>query len=116
MPYAVNQGVRIHYRVEGNGPPLVLQHGYTWSMAGWSRYGYLDALRAHHRLILVDSRGHGDSDKPHDPAAYELSLRVGDIVAVLDALDMPAASFWGYSMGGWYGFGLAKYAPERIRA
>jgi pimeloyl-ACP methyl ester carboxylesterase len=115
MPHATNQGVRIHYRVEGEGPALVLQHGFTWNMDGWARHGYVDALRPHHRLILVDARGHGASDKPHEASAYELSLHVRDIVAVLDALDVPAAHFWGYSMGGWIGFGLAKYAPERAR-
>ena len=115
MPFATNQGVRIHYRVEGEGPALVLQHGITWNMEGWARYGYVDALRPHYRLILVDARGHGGSDKPHEASAYELSLHVGDIVAVLDALDIPVAHFWGYSMGGWFGFGFAKYAPERAR-
>lgn len=115
MPYAINQGVRVHYRVEGDGPPLLLQHGFTWNLESWSRHGYVEALRSQYRVILVDSRGHGASDKPHDSAAYALSLRVGDVVAVLDALDVPTAHFWGYSMGGWIGFGLAKYAPERIR-
>jgi len=115
MPYATNQGVRIHYRIEGTGPALVLQHGITWNLEGWGRDGYLDALRPHCRLISIDARGHGQSDKPHEASAYELSLHVGDIVAVLDALDVRAAHFWGYSMGGWFGFGLAKYAPERSR-
>jgi pimeloyl-ACP methyl ester carboxylesterase len=115
MPYVTNRGVRIHYRVEGEGPALVLHHGFTWSIGGWSRHGYVEALRPHHRLILVDARGHGASDKPHDPAAYALPLRVGDVVAVLDALDVRASCFWGYSMGGWIGFGLAKHAPERVR-
>jgi pimeloyl-ACP methyl ester carboxylesterase len=115
MPYASNHGVRIHYRVEGDGPDLVLQHGFTWNMEGWVRHGYVDALKPHYRLILVDSRGHGGSDKPHDPSAYGLGLRAGDVVAVLDALAVRAAHFWGYSMGGWIGFGLAKYAPERVR-
>ena len=115
MPYATNQSVRIHYRVEGEGPTLVLQHGFTWNMEGWSRHGYVEALRPHYRLILVDARGHGASDKPHDSAAYDLPLRVGDVVTVLDALDVHTAHFWGYSMGGWIGFGLAKYAPERVR-
>jgi len=116
MPYATNQGVRIHYRLEGEGPPLILQHGFTWSMDGWVRHGYVRALQSHHRLVLVDARGHGGSDKPHETSAYELSFHVGDLVAVLDALDLPAADFWGYSMGGWIGFGLAKYAPARARA
>lgn len=115
MPYAINQGVRIHYRVEGEGLPLVLQHGFSWSMHGWSHHGYVAALRPHHRLILVDARGHGGSDKPHEASAYELRLHAGDVTAVFDALDVRAADFWGYSMGGWIGFGVAKYAPERIR-
>lgn len=116
MPYATNQGLRIHYRVEGRGPDLVLQHGFTWNLDGWSRYGYVDALRASYRLILVDARGHGASDKPHESEAYALPLRAGDVVAVLDALDVRAAHFWGYSMGAWIGLGMAKHAPERVRS
>ena len=115
MLYATNQGVRIHYRVEGEGPPLVLQHGYTWHMGGWSESGYVEPLKSHYRLILLDARGHGASDKPHDPDAYRLPLKVGDVVAVLDALKIPSAHFWGYSMGGWIGWGMAKYAPERLQ-
>lgn len=116
MPYAMNQGVRIHYRVEGEGSPLVLQHGYTWNMDGWRQSGYVEPLKSHYRLVLLDARGHGASDKPHDPDAYRLPLKVGDVVAVLDALDLPSAHFWGYSMGGWIGWGMAKYAPERVQA
>ncbi len=115
MPYAINQGVRIHYRVEGSGPPLVLQHGFTWSIESWSRSGYLETLKPHYRLILVDARGHGASDKPRDPAAYALTLRVADVVAVLDALAVRSAHFWGYSMGGWIGWGMAKYAQARLQ-
>ncbi len=114
MPYAINQGIRIHYRVEGSGPPLVLQHGILWSVEGWYRVGYVDALSPSYRLILVDARGHGASDKPHDGAAYSLPQHVADIVAVLDALNLPKAHFWGYSMGGWFGFGMAKHAAERV--
>ena len=62
MPYATNQGVRIHYQVEGDGPPLVLQHGFFWSVEGWYRVGYVDTLRTSYRLILIDARGHGASD------------------------------------------------------
>lgn len=100
MPHATNQGIRIHYRVEGEGPALILQHGMTWSMEGWARHGYVDVLKPYYRLVLVDARGHGKSDKPHQASAYELSLHVGDIVAVLDALDLPSAHFWGYFDGG----------------
>jgi pimeloyl-ACP methyl ester carboxylesterase len=116
MPYAHSQGIRIHYQVDGEGPPLVLQHGFTLSVQSWYREGYVEALRHDYQLILVDARGHGASDKPHDPAAYVLSSWVSDVVAVLDALHLSTAHFWGYAMGGWIGFGMAKYAPERLHA
>ena len=114
MPYANNHGIRIHYDVEGEGSPLVLQHGITWSARRWYQLGYVDALRADYRVILVDARGHGASDKPHDRTMYQLPLYVSDVVAVLDDLDLDRAHYWGYSMGGWIGFGMAKYAPERV--
>ena len=116
MPYADNGSVRIHYEVEGEGPPLVLQHGFSESVVDWYETGYVKALKPDYRLILIDARGHGDSDKPHDPEAYLLNRRVGDVTAVLDALDIATAVYWGYSMGGWIGFGMANYAKERVRA
>lgn len=79
MPHAWNDKVRIHYEVEGSGPPLVLQHGITQTLDAWRRAGYVDALKSRYRLILVDARGHGASDKPHDPTAYRLASRAGDI-------------------------------------
>jgi pimeloyl-ACP methyl ester carboxylesterase len=116
MAEIMNAGVRIHYEVEGNGPPLILQHGFSQSLADWRIAGYVAALRDHRRLILVDARGHGNSDKPHEAAAYTVDHYAADIVAVLDALNLERADYWGYSMGGWIGFGMAKHAPERLRA
>jgi pimeloyl-ACP methyl ester carboxylesterase len=116
MPYVTSEGIRIHYEVEGDGPPLVLQHGFAGKAKNWYLAGYVDALKPYYRLILVDARGHGESDKLYDPAAYTLPLHVGDVVAVLDALNLRSAHFWGYSMGGWIGFGMAKYAPHRVDA
>jgi pimeloyl-ACP methyl ester carboxylesterase len=116
MPYVDSEGVRIHYLVDGDGPPLVLQHGFTSSSDAWRQFGYVPALCRDNRCILVDARGHGASGKPHDAAAYALPKRVADVVAVLDALQIPKANFFGFSMGGWIGFGMAKYAPERVNA
>ncbi len=116
MPYADHQGVRIYYEVEGEGPPLVLQHGFTQSLESWRANGYVQALSQDFRLVLIDARGHGASDKPHDNAAYAPELRAGDVTAVLDQLSIGSASFWGYSMGGRIGFALAKYAPGRLVA
>jgi len=116
MSYAINKGVRIHHEIVGNGPPLILQHGFTQSIKDWHRAGYVEALKPHYQLILVDARGHGESDKPHDAAAYTLSSRVNDIVAVMDSIGILRASYWGYSMGGWIGFGMAMEARARLRA
>ena len=68
MPRVVNKGVSIHYSVEGNGPPLILQHGFSDSSETWSERGFVAALKPKYRLVLIDARGHGQSDKPHDPA------------------------------------------------
>jgi pimeloyl-ACP methyl ester carboxylesterase len=116
MPYVNSQDVRIHYQVEGEGPPLVLQHGFTDSLESWYEFGYVDALKPDHTLILVDARGHGQSDKPHDPDAYDLVCFTADIVAVLNALTFPKACFFGYSMGGRIRFGMARYAADRVHA
>jgi len=86
MPYAGNQGIRIHYKIEGKGLPLVIQHGFTSSMQRWYMHGYGDALQDDFQLILLDARGHGASDKSHDPVAYARDARVSDVVAVLDHL------------------------------
>src|SRR5215468_10685895 len=113
MPYANSQGVRIHYQIEGTGPALMLQHGFTDSLEIWHELGYVEALKHNYRLIMVDARGHGASDKPHEPTAYAHTLLVADLIAVLDDLTVPTAHFLGYSMGGRIGFALAKYAAER---
>jgi pimeloyl-ACP methyl ester carboxylesterase len=116
MPYATNAGVGVHYRVEGKGPPLVLHHWTFSSLDEWYELGYVDALLGEHRLILLDSRGHGRSDAPHDATAYKPGPRVADVIAVLDTVGVSRAAFFGYSMGAWIGFACALYAPERFSA
>src|SRR5262249_15070387 len=114
MPRVDNKGVSIHYSVEGDGPPLVFGHGITSSSDIFYERGYVAALKPKYRLVLIDFRGHGQSDKPHDPASYEAKVFASDIVAVLDDLGMKTATYWGYSMGGWAGFALAQLAPDRV--
>jgi pimeloyl-ACP methyl ester carboxylesterase len=116
MPYADNQGVRIHYQVEGSGPPLVLQHGFSDSLQTWYDFGYVDALKPDYQLILVDARGHGASGKPHEPEAYKPECNVGDVVAVLAELSISRAHFFGYSMGAKIAFAMAQYAVDHVRA
>lgn len=75
MPYADNEGIRIHYKTEGEGPPLVLHHWSLGTMESWYDYGYVSALKGDYRLVLLDARGNGGSDKPHTPEAYEPEKR-----------------------------------------
>lgn len=114
MPYARSQDVRIYYEVDGQGPPLVLAYGLTGDVTLWIDTGYIDRLRDEFTVIAFDARGHGKSDKPHTAAAYDYRLMVGDVIAVMDALGLAKAHYWGYSMGGCVGFGMAKHFPDRL--
>ena len=116
MPTELSDGVHIYYEVDGRGPPLVLVPGFATSLQGWKSYGYVDALRSDHQLILIDPRGHGKSGKPHDSSSYATQHRIRDVLVVLDALGIKSAHFLGYSYGGRIGFQLAKFAPERIKS
>lgn len=115
MPFANNNGVKIHYEVEGQGPPLILQHGAGGNLESWYERGYVQELAKDYRLILVDARGHGRSDKPHESAAWRPDIVARDYVAILDDLGVQKAGYFGYSMGGRIGFqAIAKYALPRF--
>ena len=116
MPYADNNGVRIHYHVEGEGTPLVLQHGLTSSIMRWYSFGFVDALKNDHRLLIIDARGHGDSDKLYETEAYDQKAMASDVVAVLDAENIDKAHYMGYSMGGSIGFGIAESFADRFHS
>ena len=100
--------------VEGRGPPLVLHHDFAGCVADWRDFGLAAPLARHSRLIILDSRGCGASDKPHDPAAYDPATRASDIAALLDDLGIVKTHYYGHSYGGTLAWSLAKYIPERI--
>ncbi|WP_440709773.1 alpha/beta fold hydrolase [Herbiconiux sp. YIM B11900] len=118
MDFASNpaDGSRIAYRSIGEGTPVVLLHGTALSQAIWRGFGYLRALGGSHRVITLDLRGHGRSDKPHTAASYGIDLFVGDVIAVLDALGVPAAHVVGYSLGARVALAVATAHPERVRS
>jgi len=117
MPFADNSGVKIYYEIVGNGPPLVLYHGLAGTHEDWIMYAdYVTPLKEKYSLILMDARGQGKSDKPHLPEEHSLQNMVGDVTAVLDAIGLEKAHFWGYSMGGTVGFAIGVYAPERFNS
>jgi pimeloyl-ACP methyl ester carboxylesterase len=93
-----SDGVRIRYRVWGEGPPVVLLHGFGESLESWHRGGVVRVLSPHFRVIALDVRGHGRSAKPHDPQSYGAELS-GDVVRLLRQLGITKAHVVGYSMG-----------------
>src|SRR5580704_13374346 len=99
MPTIDRDGVKIHYEIHGDGPALILTHGYSSTSAMWQ--GQVGALSKHHRLVLWDMRGHGQSDYPQDPKAYSEALTVGDIAALLDEVGAQRAIVGGLSLGGY---------------
>src|SRR3569623_968524 len=114
MPKIDRDGVGIYYEVHGDGPPLLLTHGYSSTSAMW--HGQVDALAREHKLILWDMRGHGQSDYPDDPKAYSEALTVGDIAALLDAAGARKAIVGGLSLGGYMSLAFYRAHPERVSA
>ncbi len=113
MPYATTNGIRTFYEEEGNGPPLVLIHGYTADATMWLRAR--PHLALHYRLIYYDTRGHGRSDAPEDPTVYTMADYAEDLRELLQALDIPAAHICGVSMGGMVALEFAFRNPEMVR-
>ena len=96
--YFDSDGASIRYRVKGSGPPVVLVHGFTGSLDLWTNTGVFDALSEKYRVVALDCRGHGLSDKPHDPSEYGDQM-ARDIRNLMDHLDIQQAHLIGYSMG-----------------
>ena len=95
-----SKGVSIRYVDVGRGEPVVLIHGFSSSLdANWGQTKVIDALSKDFRVVAFDVRGHGKSDKPHDPASYGLAV-VEDVTRLMDHLHIPRAHIVGYSMGG----------------
>ena len=111
-----SDGVAIAFERLGEGPAIVLVHGFgssrsqNWKSTGW--YGGLTA--AGFSIVAMDCRGHGDSGKPHDEGAYGHDRMAQDVIAVMDAAGLTSALVCGYSMGGFIGLRLLAAHPERI--
>lgn len=108
-----SDGVRIRYLDVGAGPPVVLIHGFTRSIERWEATGILQDLSRDYRVIAFDARGHGESDKPHDPKQYGANM-AEDAIRLLDHLNIDRAHIIGYSMGSRLtGYLIVKF-PERF--
>ncbi len=115
MAFVDRDGVRIYYEVRGTGPTVVSIPGLGCSVAIAKWIGYDTSLPGR-RLILVDPRGHGRSDKPRDPTAHRIEEYRDDIRAVLDAQGVETAVLWGFSDGSEIACAFAAAYPNRITA
>jgi pimeloyl-ACP methyl ester carboxylesterase len=97
----------------------MLAHGAIESLDMWKRTGYVDALKNDYKLVLLDFRAHGLSDKPYESSAYGPNLYerlIGDVIAVLDALNIRRTHYYGFSMGARTGYQLAVNHPDRFNS
>jgi pimeloyl-ACP methyl ester carboxylesterase len=117
VPFASNalDGLRVYFEDDGGpGPPILFLNGLGDPIAASRRWGVSTALAPDHRCIYIDQRGHGLSEKPHDPAAYTTALQIADVVAVLDALEIERAHIIGASWGARLAFGIGDRVPQRV--
>ncbi len=113
-----SDGVRLHYELHGpdEGMPVVLVHGYgsdyrlNWVGTRWQE----TLTGAGYRVVGLDCRGHGSSEKPHDAAAYALTVMAADVGRLIDHLGIAKAHYLGYSMGARIGLQVLLDQPGRV--
>ncbi|WP_043614820.1 alpha/beta fold hydrolase [Ensifer sp. ZNC0028] len=106
-----NNGARIWFATYGSGRPVILLHGGLGHSGNWG-FQVPALLQAGHRVILIDSRGHGRSTRDERPYSYQ--LMASDVFSVMDRLDLQKAAFAGWSDGACIALVLASMAPERV--
>lgn len=114
MPNIDRDGVSIYYEAHGQGPAVLLSHGYGATSAMWE--GQITALAGSHRLITWDMRGHGATDSPDDQALYTEQATVDDMAAILDAEGVEQAIVGGLSLGGYMSLAFNLTYPQRVSA
>jgi pimeloyl-ACP methyl ester carboxylesterase len=109
-------GVEIAFSDEGAGPPILLIHGFAsnarvnWRSTGWIK----SLLQAGYRVIAMDNRGHGESEKLYDPGKYAASIMADDASRLLDHLGIAQSAVMGYSMGARIAAFLTLQRPEKV--
>ncbi|MNZ48949.1 3-oxoadipate enol-lactonase 2 [compost metagenome] len=112
MPWFDHAGQRLHYVESGDGTPVLLVHGLGSSTRDWEYQ--IPELEKHHRVIAVDVRGHGQSDKPDE--RYSIAGFAADVIALIEHLALAPLHLVGISMGGMIGFELATRRPDLLRS
>ncbi|MDX9707842.1 MAG: alpha/beta fold hydrolase [Azospira sp.] len=103
-------GIDIHYQISGSGPWVTLAHSLATDLTLWDELA--EALSKRFSVLRYDARGHGKSAAPEGP--YSFPQLVGDLVGLLDALEIERTHFVGLSMGGMLGQHFALAAPDRL--
>jgi pimeloyl-ACP methyl ester carboxylesterase len=114
MSFVDRDGTSIYYEDHGEGPAVLLTHGFSSTCRMWDPQ--IDALAGGYRVILWDMRGHGESDSPADPSAYSHDLSVGDMAAVMEACGITSAVIGGLSLGGFLSLCFQYAHPRRTDA
>jgi pimeloyl-ACP methyl ester carboxylesterase len=108
-------GSRIAYDASGAGTPVVLLHGGGHTRQHWHGAGYVERLTRDARVIAIDIRGNGESEKPTDPASYTTDKHCQDILAVADTCGVERFALWGFSYGANIGRYLAAQSTRVAR-
>ena len=116
MPRYQAEGMDFGYTEFGEGPALVLIHGWGASGQEWHEVGWVSAVGEGRRLLIPDVRGHGSSAKPHEAEAYAPARLGQDVLALLDAAGVEEADLLGYSMGAAIALWAVLLAPHRVRS
>lgn len=111
--YAENDGVNIHYASVGEGPLVVMIHGFPDFWYSWRHQ--MAGLQDHFRIAAIDTRGYNRSDKPEGQASYDMSLLVSDVVAVIRDLGYEEATVVGHDWGGVIAWNVAFSHPDIVR-
>jgi pimeloyl-ACP methyl ester carboxylesterase len=108
-------GIGMHFVEQGSGPPVLLCHGFPESWYSWRHQ--LGALAdAGYRAIVPDMRGYGRTDRPESAESYTILHLVGDLVGLLDALELPSCAVVGHDWGAPVAWNAAMLRPDRFRA
>lgn len=106
-------GLRMHYVSAGEGPAVILMHGFPDTHELW-RFQIPALVAAGFRVIAPDMRGYGKTDAPHSIGAYAIEFLCCDILGLMDSLDLEKAALVGHDWGGAVGWQLCMNAPQRF--
>ncbi|MCF6343920.1 MAG: alpha/beta hydrolase [Devosiaceae bacterium] len=117
MPQFISENIKIAYEDYGKGEPIILIHGFASNAkVNWLDTGWVDILvNAGYRVITIDNRGHGQSEKLYDSKYYPAKIMAHDTINLIDHLELSSAFLLGYSMGARISAFVAMQAPQKVR-